>query len=166
MKIIKLKQIFIGLVLLLSLGMWGQKNASKDSIILKSASEFKNAIKKIKAPDYPNGNCFSVTISRSGGRLPNGGYWVSMFRKEIKLTIQNGWNLRPTNWPSNIRVISSTSVGNIHTYVLESTVTGTFNLPIMLQNGSDYPCYGNIEIYLQAEAQLLKKTMDTSPRTP
>lgn len=141
------KNLLFCLTMLLSIGVWGQtKITSRDTIFLKSKKQFNRAIKDIIPPNAPSGRCFSYTIKNQGGTSPNGGLWVSMFRKELKLTVLNGWNLRPLNWTNNIQIVSSTRTGNTYTYILESNVGGTFELPLVLQNQFDYPCYGAIPI--------------------
>lgn len=137
--------------MLLSVGAWGQtKTIMKDTVFVKSKKEFNRIIKNVIPPDTPNSRCFTYTIKNEGGNAPNGGYWVSTLRKELKLIIQSGWNLRPLNWPSNVRIVSSSRLGNTYTYILDTTASGTYQLPLTLQNQADSPCYGNITINLTA----------------
>ncbi|MCQ4141623.1 hypothetical protein [Chryseobacterium sp. EO14] len=157
------KQIILCLPMLLSVGVWGQtKITTTDTVFVKSKRLFNRAIKDVIPPNSPSGRCFSYTIKNQGGTTPNGGFWVSMFRKELKLTVLNGWNLRPLNLANNIQIVSSGRIGNTYTYILESSIGGTFELPLVLQNQSDYPCYGVIPISFIT----ISKKSDNYPRKP
>ena len=89
-----------------------------------------------------------------------------MFRKELKITLQTGWNLRPLNWPSNVTIINSSRVGNTYTYILESTETGTFYLPISMFYQNDTPCNGLIPIYLMTVGKLSQVSNGGFQKTP
>jgi len=148
------------------LKVYSSNNNISDIIFINSYSKFKKAVLDVTPPNFPNGSCFSFTVKRSGGVTQNGGYWVSMFRKELKITLQTGWNLRPLNWPSNVTIINSSRVGNTYTYILESTETGTFYLPISMFYQNDTPCNGLIPIYLMTVGKLSQVSNGGFQKTP